>query len=168
MMCFDNAKGVQGVERAESVRTQSSKLKCVLQVSRCGRIHFKYAVIYLSVVYPAIIYPCRNMLGRCGEAGVGKGGVVARRWCVAQGWGRWSLRFGRDGVRNDVWAAVDGGFGVGGWLVSARSLSSTLRTHTQSLHPTNRQNPPAAPTLLLNSPTKAHTPSPGPTPPPIP
>ena len=56
-MCFDNANGIQVVERDESFRMRPSNVIFVSGVSRYGRFRFQYAVIYLFVIYPAVIYP---------------------------------------------------------------------------------------------------------------
>ena len=55
-MCFDKADGIHVGDHAESFRTQSSKVVCVLQVSRYGRFRFQDVVIYPTVIYPAVIY----------------------------------------------------------------------------------------------------------------
>ena len=54
MMCFHIANGIQVVERAESFRTRQSNMVFVLQGPRYGR--FQNAIIYLEVIYPAVMY----------------------------------------------------------------------------------------------------------------
>ena len=57
IMCVENGKGIQVVERAGSISTRLSEVIFVLHVSRYDRFRFQCAVIYPAVIYPAGIYP---------------------------------------------------------------------------------------------------------------